>query len=416
MKKTWLLVVALVAVMFAMPALAQQDPNDFGAADSVIVRPYTFVQMEKPWPDSIGIPVLIWADDTLGAYSLGFKLKGPGAEYFTASSLEQSGPCLAAFNTPDTTDPIQGTFLFGWADFVATNPCIMPQAQVATLYLRVDPDAPAGTFVSLDSSFVPPGGEFIITLKHGPNAASIDSRFVGAPEMGMPTIALGDTTGVQIVMQLADITVNGDPYTDVKRGQSNTALAQTAEVSIDTGDQLELSVLPFYYVGNLQTLEALDVPTNGDFDPGTGEVGTFTFTPSGSQDQQTFVVTFHAADSDSREGSLELSIHVGTDAVLDIDSPSLPKEFSLAQNYPNPFNPTTSIDFAIPKATNVRLEVYNVLGQNVRTLVDEFLTAGQKRVEWDGLDDSGRPVSSGVYLYRIAADEFSQTKKMMLLK
>nr|MBN2278200.1 T9SS type A sorting domain-containing protein [candidate division Zixibacteria bacterium] len=89
----------------------------------------------------------------------------------------------------------------------------------------------------------------------------------------------------------------------------------------------------------------------------------------------------------------------------------IPEEFALSQNYPNPFNPTTTIQFSLPSAGNVNLEVYNVLGQRVATLVDEALEAGVHTVRWDASNQS-----SGIYLYRIKASEFVETKKMMLIK
>jgi hypothetical protein len=94
----------------------------------------------------------------------------------------------------------------------------------------------------------------------------------------------------------------------------------------------------------------------------------------------------------------------------------LPESFSLAQNAPNPFNPQTRIDYDIPKATNVKLEIFNVLGQQVKTLVNDFQEAGAKSVIWDGRDNSGYTVSSGIYFYRMEAGDFSMTRKMMMLK
>ena len=70
----------------------------------------------------------------------------------------------------------------------------------------------------------------------------------------------------------------------------------------------------------------------------------------------------------------------------------LPKQFVLEQNYPNPFNPNTVIEFALKISSGVRVEVFNMLGQSVRVLVDEELTAGVKQVVWDGLNDAGNPV------------------------
>jgi hypothetical protein len=97
-------------------------------------------------------------------------------------------------------------------------------------------------------------------------------------------------------------------------------------------------------------------------------------------------------------------------------SESTPRQFSLSQNYPNPFNPQTSIRYALPQDAQVRLSVYNLLGQKVKTLVDEHQSAGHKTVWWDGKDEKGDQVASGVYLYRLEAEKFSEVKKMLLLK
>jgi flagellar hook assembly protein FlgD len=89
---------------------------------------------------------------------------------------------------------------------------------------------------------------------------------------------------------------------------------------------------------------------------------------------------------------------------------------SLAQNYPNPFNPQTTIAFSLRERGHVILTVYNVAGERVRTLAEESFDAGPQRVVWDGRNDAGAPVSSGVYFYRLVTGGFSQTRKMVLLK
>ncbi len=94
----------------------------------------------------------------------------------------------------------------------------------------------------------------------------------------------------------------------------------------------------------------------------------------------------------------------------------LPTEFQLYQNYPNPFNPTTTLCFSIPNSTQTSLVIYNLLGQRVRTLVNHSMAAGQHQIFWDGTNDAGRQVSSGVYFYRIVAGEFIATKKCVLLR
>ncbi|MCP4706213.1 MAG: T9SS type A sorting domain-containing protein [candidate division Zixibacteria bacterium] len=99
------------------------------------------------------------------------------------------------------------------------------------------------------------------------------------------------------------------------------------------------------------------------------------------------------------------------------DEPGVvPVSFALLQNAPNPFNPTTNIAFDLPAASQVRLEILNVLGQRVKTLVDEVREAGSHSVTWDGRDDYGTSTASGVYFYRISAGENQAVKKMMMLK
>ncbi len=106
-----------------------------------------------------------------------------------------------------------------------------------------------------------------------------------------------------------------------------------------------------------------------------------------------------------------------TPYVIGIANPAeLPKAFSLAQNYPNPFNPATTIHFELPKQARVRLNIYNIQGQLVRTLVNGQSAAGRYHVIWDGRSDRGQTVSSGIYIYRIQAGDFVRTRKMMLLK
>jgi hypothetical protein len=93
-----------------------------------------------------------------------------------------------------------------------------------------------------------------------------------------------------------------------------------------------------------------------------------------------------------------------------------PSEFDLSQNYPNPFNPTTKIEFTLAKSGFVSLQIYDVLGRKVRTLVSEHLSSGYKSVLWDGKSEDGKDVASGVYFYQLKVGDFSEPKKMLLLK
>lgn len=98
------------------------------------------------------------------------------------------------------------------------------------------------------------------------------------------------------------------------------------------------------------------------------------------------------------------------------DIPEVPFTYGLVQNYPNPFNPETTIGFSLPVTTHVRLTVFNTLGQRVTVLIDAEVSAGFNSVQWDGTDDDGRQVSSGVYFYRIETDLWGSSRKMLLLR
>lgn len=104
------------------------------------------------------------------------------------------------------------------------------------------------------------------------------------------------------------------------------------------------------------------------------------------------------------------------DDVKAIGVDGLPTDFALNQNYPNPFNPVTNFKFDLPVKSKVSIQVFNVLGQTVKNLVDEEMDAGSYLVDWDGSSDSGDKVSSGVYFYKMTAGDFTDTKKMMMLK
>jgi hypothetical protein len=93
-----------------------------------------------------------------------------------------------------------------------------------------------------------------------------------------------------------------------------------------------------------------------------------------------------------------------------------PSVYALSKNYPNPFNPTTTIDYSIPQAGNVELVIYNTAGQKIRTLINQMQDASFYKVVWDGRDESGQSVASGIYFYRLVAGNFSKIEKMTLIK
>jgi hypothetical protein len=95
---------------------------------------------------------------------------------------------------------------------------------------------------------------------------------------------------------------------------------------------------------------------------------------------------------------------------------TIPREFVLFQNYPNPFNPYTKIEYSLPKDSYVELKIFNILGQEVKTLVSQRQSQGIYSIEWDGKTDNGINVVSGLYLYRLQAGKYVSTKKMLIIK
>jgi hypothetical protein len=101
---------------------------------------------------------------------------------------------------------------------------------------------------------------------------------------------------------------------------------------------------------------------------------------------------------------------------LEMDEEFIPTEYAIYQNYPNPFNPTTQIQFDLPENSRVKIVIYNLLGGVVTTLIDENLPAGRYRKLWNGKDQSGQILPSGIYIYRIDAKSASSDQQLNVVK
>ena len=168
--------------------------------------------------------------------------------------------------------------------------------------------------------------------------------------------------------------------------------------------------------GNIFWYEIVSYPSNGVLTQYGGRKRKYTYIPNEdfySQD----TVTFYAKDDENAVGEsgmyvfnvLEnLSVRNNAQLIIDI--------YELSQNYPNPFNPVTTFRYDLPENSHVNITIYDMLGRQVRTLVNQTQDAGYRSVIWNATNDYGKPVSAGVYLYQIQAGEFRQTKKMVLLK
>jgi len=127
------------------------------------------------------------------------------------------------------------------------------------------------------------------------------------------------------------------------------------------------------------------------------------------------VVVFVQNNTDKKVQNAEV-INVDLLTGVPGDGTGTPATFAIEQNYPNPFNPTTSISYSVSRESFVTVKVFNLIGEEVRTLVSQVRGVGTHHVEWDGTANDGKAVPSGVYLYQMTAGEFRDMKKMVLLK
>jgi hypothetical protein len=179
---------------------------------------------------------------------------------------------------------------------------------------------------------------------------------------------------------------------------NNTDDGEEVVVVDDNGDVHRINL---NHPDAVEQLEALgfEVELTRDED---GEIATLTCT----KDDGTAKIHIKR-QQDGEEGEPELKGSV---------EEALPEGFELKQNYPNPFNPTTRISFTVPETQQVLLEIFNINGQKVRTLLDAVVNAGEFTMEWDSKDDNGERVASGIFTYRLTSGDIVVTKKMTLLK
>jgi hypothetical protein len=210
---------------------------------------------------------------------------------------------------------------------------------------------------------------------------------------------------------------DGTPF--VAFNPDNSAVAINGYVGDSrqfTGDMILLSynAVIFSISGRWLSVD----PRNGTVGPGDDMDIQVTFDATDLEEGiYTGILTVTGWDMNHEVGQADIPVTFSVGMTgIDDDVAGLPLEFALSQNYPNPFNPATEIEFALPENAYVKIEIFNVLGQKVLTLVDAEMDAGYKSVVWDGTDRSGRSVASGVYLYRMEAKDKTFTKKMLMLK
>ncbi|MFZ0454378.1 MAG: T9SS type A sorting domain-containing protein, partial [Ignavibacteriaceae bacterium] len=214
-----------------------------------------------------------------------------------------------------------------------------------------------------------------------------------------------------------------------------TAMAQwnqnqwgDSRFSTQTVDILDPSVGYIYGDYDATTVPGIDNGTKGEVSPNGGsgiQVGITKFTDFAENFNQTAQVSTidnlpigsliwnDAQNAAYNPADAMQKVYAAFNAAVDVveTGSGIPMTYKLSQNYPNPFNPTTTIEFALPKAQNVTLKIYNVLGQEVATLINSNIAAGNHSIRFDASN-----LSSGLYIYKISAGSFTSAKKMMLLK
>jgi hypothetical protein len=157
-------------------------------------------------------------------------------------------------------------------------------------------------------------------------------------------------------------------------------------------------------------------PTSAVIAPAESLYFHLTATASSAQPQSGYIIFTDNADSASD------SMFVQINSVSGVGDKNVPAEFSIQQNYPNPFNPTTTIMYAVPVLSRVTIKIFNVLGQEVRTLINDVQDVGMQTIRWNSTDNTGAAIPSGVYYYRIQTFDlteqrslFTSVRKMLLL-
>ncbi|MFQ5584123.1 MAG: FlgD immunoglobulin-like domain containing protein, partial [Calditrichia bacterium] len=158
-------------------------------------------------------------------------------------------------------------------------------------------------------------------------------------------------------------------------------------------------------------------PTAGSVSPGDMDNVTVRLRSAGlALDDTTVTSNVKVTSNDVNTPIVDIPVSLTVTVVGIEDVAALPTTFDVSPNYPNPFNPTTKIKYQLPQNSDVKLVIYNVLGQKVRTLLNSKVEAGYHEVVWDGRSDVGGQVATGIYIYRFEAGDFQKTMKMILMK
>jgi hypothetical protein len=422
--------------------------------------------------DHIAVPVYLHNIHDVAAFTVPLKFDPDVLTCDSVSYVETRVDYLAVKES--RIDTAAGQVLFGVVVLMEANLPI-GDGEIARLYFTVNPNAEEQVTV-IDTAFFPPAGEFSI---FDPSSASIvpefiQSRIFVSLDMYGDANGSGDINLADAVYLVNYVFKGCRPPIPVESGDANR------DNSVNVGDVVciinfvfrggsgpgatakqSAPTDPVYYtVEQVATKDGTELQLNLDGDVPLGGVQFEIPDPAGflqlsspKTGELAVGMEVHQGHSDEmyRFGILDMT---GTRAVdpgagllfrvrysgyegVQVNSfrafdrngaeiptkygvrqrpPAIPTEFDLAQNYPNPFNPATTIKYATSKPGQVQLAIFNVLGQQVRELVNDVLPAGYHTVVWDGTNNAGETVATGIYFYRLKTEDFVQTKKMALIK
>ncbi len=206
---------------------------------------------------------------------------------------------------------------------------------------------------------------------------------------------------------LDTVIINKDNITDTY----NLQWAESKSVDLDSIHYLVYAKIGVYPVEEIYDTTVTTLPLTYQeflenvFEETPGNGVTVKFSVSATDGKDTVKVS-----GDDRV------VYVNRYEYLSTESEGIPTEFALHENYPNPFNPTTTLRFDLPEVSSITLTIYNMLGQKVRTFNMNDTPAGFHSIKWNAINDYGDPVGAGVYLYQLRANQYLETRKMVLLK
>jgi len=348
----------------------------------------------SPSSGAVGTQVIITGNNFIGAAQVAFN--GVAAGVFTVNSSTQ---ITATVPTGATTGKITVTTPGGTAtsntDFIVTPPPIV---------LNPTDDA----YVKSDQATTNFGTATTLRMRQ---AAIILNSYLKFVVSGIS----GPVSSAKLRMKVTTASSSGGSVYSVSNNYLGTS-TPWIENGLNYNNAPAISGTPWSTVGSVTVGQVVEF----DVTPAIAGNGTFSF---GLKNSSTTAVQY-SSEEGATKPELVIQFGAGTaakiadlkaDAVaLENVEAALPKKFTLSANYPNPFNAQTVIEYALPEAVNVRLVIFNVLGQRIRQLVDENQSAGYKRVIWNGKNEFGSDVGSGIYFLQLDVGRQKFVRKMFL--